>query len=172
MLESEMVNNDNIIAEVRVEKYFNDLDGYEPVRITGKPDKVYKKEGVIIDYKSKYRLPTKPDPMHEAQMNVYAWLLDGGTLLHNDGTKEAVNVKIVRGGMLYITWNTPEGEQFLKLGYPIWEESKINSFLTQRIKPLAEWKKTGVLPKCNPYIDIRWDCDCTKIERQLGDTPL
>lgn len=172
MLESEMVPNDNIIAEVRVEKYYDGLKGYDPVRITGKPDKVYKKEGVIIDYKSKYRLPTKPDPMHEAQMNIYAWLLDGGTLLHDDGRVEPVNVKIVRGGMLYITWNTPEGSQFLKQGYPIWEPAQMNDFLQKRIKPLADWKKTGVLPTCNPYIDIRWDCDCVKIQNQLGETLL
>jgi len=166
MLESEMVPNENIIAEVRVEKYF------KGVRLTGKPDKVYKKEGVIIDYKSKYRLPTKPDPMHEAQMNVYAWLLDGGTLLHDDGRTEPVNIKITKGGMLYITWNTAEDSQFLKWGYPIWEQRKIESFLEERVTPLATWKETGELPTCNPYVKGFWDCDCVKIAKQLNEETL
>ena len=170
MLESEMVPSDNIIAEVRIEKYYDGFD--PPIRITGKPDKVYRNEGIIIDYKSKYRLPTKPDPMHEAQMNVYAWLLNGGTMLHDDGRKEPVNIKIVRGGMLYITWNTAEDSQFLKIGYPIWDELQMNAFLHSRIEPLAKWKETGVLPQCNPYLPIRWDCDCVKIQEQLGEQVL
>ena len=163
MLESEMVASDNVIAEVRIEKYYNGI------RITGKPDKVYKAEGIIMDYKSKYRLPTKPDPSHEAQMNVYVWLLDGGVLLHDDGTREPVNVKISKGGMLYITWNTPRDSQFLKMGYPIWSPQQIEEFLEQRVTPLAEWKRTGELPQCNPYIKGPWDCDCVKIQRQIND---
>jgi hypothetical protein len=163
MLEAEMEEDENVIAEVRVEKY------HDGIRITGKPDKVYKKQGVIIDYKSKYRLPTKPDPNHEAQMNIYAWLLRGGRLLYDDGREEDCDIRIVKGGMLYITWNTPEGEQFLKMGYPIWNDVRMNQFLDARIAPLKAWKETGQLPACNPYIRGYWKCDCEKIETQLAE---
>ena len=165
MMESEMVPDKNILAEVRLERYYK-ING-ECVRITGKPDKVYKKEGIIMDYKSKYRLPTKPDPMHEAQMNVYAWLLRDGTIIDGPDKGKKVRIGIKRGGMLYVTWNTEPNGQFLKMGYPIWDETQMDQFLTDRIGPLAEWKRTGVLPACNPYHKGYWQCDCVKIEDQI-----
>jgi hypothetical protein len=165
MMESEMVADDNVLAEARIERHFK--LGKRKIRITGKPDKVYKKEGIIIDYKSKYRIPTKPDPMHEAQLNIYAWLLADGKIIDGEFKGQPVQIEIVRGGMLYMSWNTdPEG-QFLKLGYPIWDQKKIDAFLTERITPLVEWKDTGVLPTCNPYVKGYWTCDCSKIEKQV-----
>ena len=169
MMESEMVEDDNILTEVRIERHFDYLGS--PVRVTGKPDKVYKNQGIIMDYKSKYRLPTKPDPLHEAQMNVYIWLLADGVIVEKDHPLEGqpVQVDIKRGGMLYVTWNTADDSQFLKMAYPVWDKATVEQFLFERIKPLFEWKQTGVLPQCNPYIDGYWDCDCVKIENQIRE---
>jgi hypothetical protein len=168
MMESDTTSPDDVVKEQRLEKHFI-VSGVK-VRITGKPDYTATKRGVLIDYKSKHNLPTKPDPMHEAQFNGYVWLWDGGRYASPPFTE--VNVKINSGGMFYITWNTKAGTQFKKMSYPIWDKEQMDEFLTERLTPLIEWQKTGNLPRCNSYIRFpgrAWKCDCDKLQDQLEE---
>lgn len=175
MIESDDTPREGLIRELRIEKYFPiRIDGEESfVRVTGKPDEVDTERRVLIDYKSKDRIPTKSDDRHEAQFNVYCWLLDGGTLLESDEyghtAGDKVSVKIRGGGMHYVTWN-PKAP-WKKMAYPVWSEDRINAFLKERLTPLVEWRTTKKLPSCNAYIRYskRWDCDCVKLERQLEE---
>lgn len=139
----------------------------ENVRITGQFDKVYRNQGVLIDFKSKSKLPKGPDIAHEFQFNIYSWLCDGGFDILTD---EQYNIQITKGGMHYVTWETKEGLLWLKMAYPVWEKQKTEDLIYKRLVPLVEWKRTGLLPKCDSYVPAKyWKCDCQKIEDQLKD---
>lgn len=162
VLESDPDPAPGVFKERRIYRTI-EIDG-EDVTLTGRPDTVYTLQGVLMDGKSKEKLPKKPDPAHEAQFNVYVWLLADG-FFHDTG--EPVKIKIVRGGMHYVTWRTKEIDAFLKMAYPIWELEDTKAFVIERLAPLVVWRKTGNLPRCDPYIKGRWDCDCVKITKQL-----
>jgi hypothetical protein len=164
MMEADTEYPEGVVKEERIEKYV-DVDG-ERIRITGKPDYTNTKRGVLIDYKSKHLLPSKLDPRHEAQFNIYAWLWNGGTMCR---TNEQVFVQIKSGGMHYITWHAKEGMQFRKMAYPVWDASETEAFVITHATPLVLYKQTNVLPHCQPFIRYpgKWQCDCVKLEQQL-----
>jgi hypothetical protein len=166
MLESDDDYPEYVVKEQRIAKSVHVLG--ESVRITGKPDYTNTKRGVLIDYKSKHTLPTKPDASHEAQFNIYAWLWKGGAFVK---TGEIVDVDIVGGGMHYITWNTKKMSQFKKMAYPVWPIEQTELFVIDRVVPLVQWKQSGVLPVCSPYMRFpgKWRCDCEKLEEQLAE---
>lgn len=168
MFESDETSPDDVVKEKRLGKDVHTRG--RVVRITGKPDYTATQRGILIDYKSKHTLPTRPDPSHEAQFNGYAWLWNGGYYINDDGSKgESVHVLIKSGGMFYVTWHTKEGSQFKKMGYPVWSLERTEAFIIKRLEPLLEWQETGVLPKCNAYQTFpgKWRCDCVKLEEQL-----
>ena len=168
MMEADTTPREGLIREVRIRKYFT-VNGQE-IFLTGKPDEVDSIRGLLIDYKSKDRIPKTGDIRHEAQFNVYVWLLDGGFYVNEDGSQgEQVDVKIRGGGMHYLTWNPKD--PFKKMAYPIWEREKLEKFLVDRLTPLLDWKNTDSIPKCNAYIKYpgKWRCDCVKLEEQLKE---
>lgn len=170
MIESDETPRPGLIREKRIAKSINVLG--KPRRITGKPDEVDTERGLLIDYKSKHLLPKKPDPKHEVQFNLYAWLLSGGFFVNPDGTDgEQVNVSLRGGGMHYITWNTKKETLWKKMSYPLWPTKKTEELLKERLTPLVQWKDTGELPNCNAYIKYSkmWKCDCVSLEQQLND---
>jgi hypothetical protein len=156
---------EEVIRERRLYKIMNVFG--TNVRITGQFDKLYSEQGVLIDFKSKDKLPKGPDPAHEFQFNIYAWLCDGGFDILTD---QQYDIHISRGGMHYVTWQTKEGLLWLKLAYPVWPKQQTEDLIYKRLVPLVEWQKTRVLPKCDPYIPAKyWLCDCQKIENQLKE---
>lgn len=164
MLSSDPDPPDGVIKE---ERFYRDIPvAGELVRLTGQPDIVYTKHGILIDGKSKDKLPKKPDPAHEAQLNVYVWLLADGYFMKND---KPAQIKITRGGMHYVTWKTKYEDAFLKKSYSIWELEDTEAFIIERLAPLVIWRKTGNLPRCDPYIKGRWDCDCVRMTKQLNE---
>jgi len=152
-----------LIVERRIYREV-DVSGTK-VRLTGQPDEVYTHQGVLIDGKSKEKLPKKPDPAHEFQFNIYVWLLADGTFLD---TQERVQVSIKRGGMHYMTWRTKEDQQWLKMMYPVWDLENTEALIMRRLRPLVQWEQTRTLPRCDPYVKGPWDCGCVKIEKQLS----
>lgn len=164
LMESDQTPRDGLIRERRLRKAIT-VDEME-VFLTGKPDEVDTINGVLIDYKSKDLLPKRPDPNHEAQFNVYAWLLNGGTFMD---TGEISDTIITSGGMHYLTWRTKDA--FKKMAYPLWGDAVTEEFITTRLRPLVEWKKSGELPTCNPYIRFpgNWRCSCVRLEEQLRE---
>lgn len=162
MIESDPDDLPNLIRERRVKKEI-ECDG-EIIEITGKPDEVNVAYKVLTDFKTKETLPTKADPAHEYQFNVYCWLLDGGTFTD---TGEEVNIKIERGGMHYITRKATN--PFKKIGYPVWDTEKVEDAIRQRLRPIVEFKKTGIIPEHKPFQEYggAWKCDCVRIEKQL-----
>jgi hypothetical protein len=158
---------EGVIKEQRIYRYI-DING-KPVRLTGKPDKVYTLQGVLLDGKSKEKLPKVLDPNHEAQFNVYVYLVADGKLVEGD---VPIQVKITKGGMHYVTWRTKPDQIFLKMRYPIWPLEQTEDFIRRRLTPLVQWRETGDLPKCDPYVRGRWKCDCEKISDQLTEREI
>lgn len=170
MIESDKEPRPGLIREVRFAKDI--LIGISRRRVTGKPDEVDTHRGILIDYKSKHLLPKKPDPKHEAQFNVYAWLLQGGRYVLDDGALgDEINVVIKSGGMHYLTWHTKTGMIWKKMAYPVWSLLETEEFIIERMTPLLDWEGTGILPDCNAYIRYskKWLCDCVRLEEQLND---
>lgn len=167
MIEADQYPREGLIRERRIEKTVV-VDG-TPVRLTGKPDEIDTKLGLLIDYKSKDALPRVNDIghiKHEAQFNFYVGLCQGGTFCD---TGEEANIEITRGGMHFLTWKTKD--PFIKIGYPVWSQEKLDEFIVERVRPLIRWEQTGELPKCNAFVRYpgRWRCSCVKLEEQLRE---
>lgn len=145
------------IIEQRISKPL-DIDG-RIMYITGKPDEVNSKDGILIDYKTKHTIPTSVSFDHEAQFNVYAWLLQGGQVITRGKLyKQTLNVQITRGGIHYVSWQPKTPWRRIKV--PIWDTATVENWLIERVRPIAEWEQTGVLPECNRMVAYgRCDCD-------------
>ena len=155
-------HREHVIRETRLWKPIT-VDGKEAI-IAGTPDEVDTLNMVLMDYKSKDTLPKGPDAAHEAQFNVYVWLLQGGV----NAVGVPVDITINRGGMHYITWKTKTDKQFLKIPYPIWSPEEIQEFLETRIRLLRMED-----PPCSPYgMSSYWTCDCVKYERNMMEDTL
>jgi hypothetical protein len=165
MMEMDTTPKAGLMREQRLFKIVT-INGIEFI-VTGKPDEVDTERRILIDYKTAHTLPS-PKVSHEAQFNIYAWLLDGGRIINEDGTPGAeVHVNIVAGGMHYLTFKTKEA--WKKVAYPVWDDGEAEALVIARLAPLAAWKETGNLPSCWPYETFpgKWRCDCEKIQSQL-----
>jgi hypothetical protein len=136
--------------------------------ITGKPDEVDTKFGVLVDYKSKDNLPRALDPSHEFQFNAYAYMLHEG-YWQDTGEKASITINAI--GAHYLTFKTKTELAWKKTRYPVWELEYTHTALVDRLRPLLEWQETGVLPTCNPYQSFpgKWKCHCVKLTEQLEE---
>lgn len=165
LMESDPDVPEHIIMEERVETFL-DIDG-EPFRLTGQMDHVDTKHKFLLDYKSKHLTPKKPDSRHEAQLNIYIYLLATGRFLK---TKEPCKIKIESAGIHYLTFHTKKGMIWQKMLYPVWELEDTEKFIKERAKVLADWQRHNIFPDCSPFVENRyWMCGCEKILNQLGE---
>lgn len=165
---------DGILRERRIIRYIL-LPNGKKMRVSGQFDQYNIARRLLIDYKSKDKLPKQPDPRHEAQFNIYAWLLaDGLMITDNHGNKldkpEKVCYTVERIGCQYMTFATkPEGA-WLKMKYDVWPLDQTEDMIRTRATVLQEWVDTRVLPQCNDLFPSRyWKCDCEKLTEQLAE---
>ena len=171
MMEAERDPPPWVVKEQRVERTIDD------VTVTGKPDEVDTKYKVLVDYKSKDNLPKKTDERHEFQFNIYAWLLRGGVWQKSDETSaypivkgEAADIHVETIAAHYITWKTKKDLAWKKMRYPVWTDEYTSDLISERLKPLTNWKEHGIIPQCSPYVMNKyWTCDCQKYEAQLAE---
>lgn len=155
----------HVIMERRIERWV-DVDGVS-VRITGKPDYIDPDQRAIIDFKSKHLLPKKPDAQHEAQINIYRYLVGDGVFCD---TKEPCQIDIRVLGIHYVTFHTKKGMIWLKMRYPVWENEDTLLLIQKRLRPLTAWKEHGTIPVCDPFTPAKyWKCQCEKYEEQLRE---
>jgi RecB family exonuclease len=161
-----------VMKERRVVRYIM-IDGVS-FRLSGQFDEFDTKHGILVDYKSKDNLPLRKDERHEAQFNIYAYLLaDGEIITDNDGNPldkpEKACYTVKRIGAHYVTWKTKTDKAWKKMAYDVWPLEKTEQFIIERAKPLVEWQTTKVIPQCTPFAhNPRWKCDCEKLEEQLA----
>lgn len=167
MFEQGAYDPEEYFIEQRIRKMLTMDDGTE-IPITGQPDEVNWRYGILVDYKTKHQVPTPPVPIeHEAQFNIYAWLLNGGTIITDGPHKDrVVNVEIVRGGMHYISWQpkTP----WRRIPVDIWPYEETEAWMRERAKPLDNYIKTGYIPPCNALFTYG-KCDCVQMELEHHD---
>jgi hypothetical protein len=143
---------ERLVEEVPV----SDADGVitHEVEISGQPDLYEFSTGTIYDYKttSAYSYPKLPKPEHEAQLNVYAWLL------------RRYGYPVQRAGIVAIFTDWSKGRvkdgypprPFLCFEVPIWPHTKAERFIMDRVRAheLAERVTDDQLPECSP--EERW----------------
>src|SRR6478752_5665756 len=119
MFENGHYSEHEYLIEERLRKYF-DYNGVL-IPVTGQPDEVNRVHGILIDYKTKHMVPTSAPIEHEAQFNVYVWLLKGGEIVTKDSSRlgEIVDIDIVRGGMHYVSWQPKI--PWRRIQVPIWD---------------------------------------------------
>lgn len=171
---------EGVIQEIRLRKVVTlDVDGVSvDVEITGKPDWADVQRKLIIDFKSAKSINVKPvkdgfpKDGHESQVNIYRWLLWGGQPYQ--GRDESGNAvwgepeyhEITHGGILYFDMAGTK-----KVAVNIWSLDRAESFIRERLLPLATHKATGEMPPfwrdekrggrhilCN-YCPLREQCD-------------
>lgn len=133
------------IAEVRFNKTL-DIDGHA-LTVTGKPDMVLVDHKLIIDYKSNKNVDDEYQPMvkgkakpeHIEQVNIYRWLMAGGT---NMDTGESTIIDIEYGEIHYfdlMKWMNP-------ISVPIWPLAQTEAFIRTKARPLVQYQQRGTLP--------------------------
>jgi hypothetical protein len=204
-----LVDEPDIISEVRLEKeVVVELgDRYDrgaatnPVHLTlsGKSDQVYRSRGLITDTKTVGRAvdcdPNRlnerqmqfcermklkePYPEHVAQVNIYAWLWDGGTVVSENpwyAVGEVVHLDIVQGGIIYIGEG---GKSERKFPVEIWSREEQERYIHERLRYRARYTAFGQLPPLLPvekivksrnterrYVKRNFKCDWCPVRRE------
>ena len=124
-----------VIQEIRIRKTIT-VDGID-IEITGQPDWYDTTSNHLDDWKSTGKCPTKPYDDHKAQVNIYAWLIDGGTW--DNGEKSDTIVE--SASIVYI-------DPSRSLIHPIdlWSSGATDAFIRRKIEPLVRHRKHGVYP--------------------------
>lgn len=150
--------NDPVSEEVRYRKAITvEVDGVELIiYVTGKSDHAHHGEELILDYKSvplsAVNLPTRPKPYHTEQVNVYAWLLWGGTDMK---TGEIVHHRVTKGGIQFL-----DKRGASKAPVEIWPLEQTEAWIRERVPLIARWQRTGELPPVLPNMRGKrhWKC--------------
>lgn len=136
------VQSDALVNEVRRRKSYN-VDGVD-MQITGKPDHVNTDRGLILDFKSCASVTAKPISAgkpkdgHEAQLNIYIDLCDGGA---NMQTGEIEHIAINTAGIVYL-----DMKSYRKVPIRIWSADERHAFIVDKLRPLKVFRETGELP--------------------------
>ena len=125
-----------IVAEHRFTRELQ-LPNGTVVPISGQPDEVDPRRGLLIDYKTTDRAPRQPSPLHIAQLNAYRWLV-------------SPEYAIERLGIVYLTM-----KGVTKASVPIWPEGQVERFLRERASALVEAYAGGDWPAMT---EDRWMC--------------
>lgn len=138
-----------IVQEVRFYRTIS-VEGV-PFTISGQPDWVDIGRQHISDAKFVARAPNAPYQDHENQINVYAWLLEGGYTMYG-GRQLHISSKVGWDYSLPDDWEAQtadvnymdaKGEHI----YPVilWTEEARERFITQRLTPYKQYSETGSL---------------------------
>lgn len=154
-----------VVQEVRFYRTI-DVDG-TPFTISGQPDWVDVETRHISDAKFVARSPKQPYQDHENQVNVYAWLLEGGYIRHTDYRvidftrdgafleEEEVEVSLFPGDSgnpmpagwqaqtADVNYMDAKGEHRFPLA--IWTDEARERFIRERLRPHKEYRRTGNL---------------------------
>lgn len=127
---------DGIRQETRIRKTL--LVGDTEVEISGQPDWFDEELLHLDDWKSSKACPASPYEDHRSQVNIYAWLIDGGTWDNGE-----ISDKVVQSAsIVYI-----DPERSVIHDVELWSTEAIEAFLIRRIEPIVSFRKTGKMPE-------------------------
>lgn len=140
----------NVVQEVRFYRGI-EVDGVN-FELSGQPDWIDVSRRNLEDHKFVGWPPDGVKPDHEAQVNVYKWLLEGGytgmCLLgkcFKDHPGERDNplpegFKVESAGINYL-----HTKGYVRFPIPLWTTESVEKYITRRLKPHASYIKTGNL---------------------------
>lgn len=127
---------DGVIQETRIRKSIN-VDGTE-IEITGQPDWFDTNTNHLDDWKSTSVCPSKPYDDHEKQLNIYAWLIDGGVW---DGG-EISDYVVDTASIVYI-----DPKRSVIHPVVLWRSDVVEDMIRQRLSHYVHYLNTGeILP--------------------------
>lgn len=121
---------------VRERRFFREVDG---MRITGQPDEVYLDRKLILDYKTKEKVPAEVPANYAAQLNIYRWIIADGTDL---STGERVNFEVDDLGIMFMTMSEP-----VKMRVPTWPLHETEAWLRPRLRQIKRGVVGAGLPE-------------------------
>ena len=159
----EKANTEGYISE---ERYYATVDG---LKVGGQIDLIEKETGILYDYKTTstwtmiYEINGKPE--REQQTNCYAWL----------AKQNGIDVKGIKVVCILKDWSKGQAQKRKGEGYPqqpvvtltlpLWDDSKVETFINSRVMLHKTAEESGVLPPCSAK--ERWSRD-TKIAVMQG----
>lgn len=111
------------------------VDGVD-FELSGQPDWFHAESGVLDDYKYTGYPPREPREEHEAQLNVYAWLLENNGLPVETARVIYLHPKSRSTGKRQTTYNVP-----------LWSEDAVERYIVERLRPHAQYQRDGNLIK-------------------------
>ena len=110
---------------VRERRFAREIDG---VVVTGQPDEIDPSRRLLVDYKTKPRLPDAVSEAHVAQLNVYRWIVADG---YDLATGEPVNLAIDQLGIVFVTMH-----ELTKRAVPLWDLAETEAWVRPRARAL------------------------------------
>lgn len=142
----------DVVQERRIRKGV--VVGEDRITITGQPDWYDRSTRHLDDWKSTSSCPTTPYDDHIAQLNIYAWLIDGGTWdglydercfgdkLELTQLKPEISTDIVESAsIIYI-----DPKRSVRRDVELWSSDATEAFIVRAATPIAEYYRTGTLP--------------------------
>lgn len=167
---------ENIIQETRMSRGIM-VNGHH-FDISGMPDWYDKDQAHIDDYKFVGWKPKELRPEHEAQVNVYAWILEGN------------GFPVVSGRIIYLHQKARDtGKRRTMIDVPMWNTENIEAYIATRLVPHARYRTTNSIGgikvepgeewkgqfcpfrhACNPGVCcVKQDAPVSPIEAPVGD---
>lgn len=116
--------------------------------LTGKPDWFDANRGYLEDWKSTKKAPSKPYDDHEAQVNIYAMLIEEGifddmlNLVTGYTGPDGYAFKVNEAAIRYI-----DADRSVAIPVTLWSEDYTRSFVERKMEPIVKFLKTGELPE-------------------------
>jgi hypothetical protein len=117
-----------ILQEKRFFRSITTPDG--PYEISGQPDWIDTRLGLIADHKMVGRKPREPRKEHIQQLNVYRWLVSPTIPI------ERLEIRYYHPG--------PNGRH-LEYEIPVWTEANVETYIRSKLIPYAKYQSTGSL---------------------------
>lgn len=128
---------EGIIQEKRIKKMFFDPETGNNAFISGQMDWWDYEHRHLADWKKTNKAPTTPYDDHERQVNIYAWLLDGG--VWEDGTVSEYGPETAE--IIYL-----EPKRCRIVPVMLWSHEAVERMIASRLIPFVEHLRTKELP--------------------------
>lgn len=126
---------EGVIQETRIRKNVRVLG--ESVEVTGQPDWYDARHKHLDDWKSTAKCPAQPYDDHIAQVNIYAWLIDGGVWDNGSASVDLVET----ASIVYI-----DPTRSVTRAVDLWSTEATEAMIVRRLEPLVRYAKDGTIP--------------------------
>jgi CRISPR/Cas system-associated exonuclease Cas4 (RecB family) len=111
------------------------VDGFD-MAISGQPDWYDQEQKILDDYKYTSYPPNSPREEHEAQLNVYAWLLENN------------NLDVEKARVIYLHPKSRQtGKRQTTYHVPLWSTEAVERYIVTRLRPHAQYLKDNNMAK-------------------------